>query len=76
MGSEMCIRDRVNALFMQLEHEVKFQQSFEFNLHKNNTKDYQNSPFVKLIGELKNNREFMEWGVKNESGSESKPEEG
>lgn len=46
----------VNALFMQLEHEIKFQQSFEFNLRKNNTKDFQNSPFVKLIGELKNNR--------------------
>ena len=25
----------VQALFLQLEHEIKFQQSFEFNLSKN-----------------------------------------
>lgn len=28
----------MQALFMQLEHEVKFQQGFEFNLKKNNNK--------------------------------------
>lgn len=59
---------------MQLEHEVKYQQSFEFNLRKNNQKDYLNSPFVKLVSELKNNKDYMELGNKNESGSESKPE--
>ena len=50
---------------MQLDHEIKYQQSFEFNLKKNNTKDYINSPFVKMISELKNNKEYMEWGNKN-----------
>ena len=39
----------INALFMQLEHETKYQQSFEFNLKKNMNKDFQNSPFVKLV---------------------------
>lgn len=61
---------------MQLEHEIKYQQSFEFNLKKNNSKDFRDSPFVKLINELKSNKEYMEWGTKDESGSESKPEEG
>lgn len=49
---------------MQLEHEIKYQQSHEFNLKKNN-KQYNNSAFVKLITELKNNREYLEWGNKN-----------
>ena len=29
-----------------------------------------------MINELKTSKELMEWGSKNESGSESKPEEG
>jgi hypothetical protein len=65
----------VNSLFLQLEHEVKYQQSFEFNLKKNSTKEYLTSPFVKMIAELKNNRELLDQGNKWESGSESKPEE-
>ncbi len=28
-----------------------------------------NSPFVKMLSELKNNKEFMELGNKNDSGS-------
>ena len=59
---------------MQLEHEVRFQQSFEFNLKKVNSKDFANSQFVKMLGELKNNKTLMEQGIKNESGSESQPE--
>jgi hypothetical protein len=34
-----------------------------------------NSPFVKLLTELKTNKELIEQGNKCESGSESKPEE-
>ena len=49
----------MQALFMQLEHEVKFQQSFEFNLKKNNTKDFMSSHFVKMLGELKNNKALI-----------------
>lgn len=63
----------MQALSLQLEHEVRFQQSFEFNLKKNNTKDFINSPFVKILTELKSNKEFLELGSKGESGSESKP---
>jgi len=40
---------------MQLDHEIKFQQSFDFALKKNN-REYSNSPFVKFITEIKNNR--------------------
>ena len=40
---------------MQLEHEVRFQQSFDFN-KKNNTKEYMSSPFVKFIAELRSNK--------------------
>jgi len=54
---------------MQLEHEIKYQQSFEFNLKKNNTKDFNNSSFVKLVAELKNNKQLLEIGSKAESGS-------
>lgn len=60
---------------MQLDHEVRFQQSFEFNIKKNNNKDFLNSPFVKILTELKTNKELLELGGKGESGSESKPEE-
>lgn len=54
---------------MQLEHEVKFQQSFEFNLKKNTSKEYLSSPFVKLVAELKNNKDLLAQGNQWESGS-------
>lgn len=67
----------VNSLFLQLEHEIKFQQSFEFTLSTKNasSKEFMGSPFVKMLTELKNNKSLLETGAKCESGSDSKPEE-
>lgn len=61
---------------MQLQHEIKYQQSFQFNLKQIPSKDYLNSPFVKLLTELKNSKILMSIGYVNQSGSDSKPEEG
>jgi hypothetical protein len=53
---------------MQLEHEMKYQQSFEFNV-KNYGKDHPNSPFVKFLLELKNSKQLINIGGAYESGS-------
>lgn len=39
----------MNGLFMQLEHEIKYQQSFEFNLKQYTSKEYTGSQFVKYL---------------------------
>ena len=65
----------ISALHLQLEHEVKYQESFDFN-RKNMGKDYQNSVFVKYLMDLRNNKFLLEQGNALESGSDSKPEDG
>lgn len=45
-------------------------------MKKNTSKEYLNSPFVKLVAELKNNKDLLAQGNQWESGSDSKPEEG
>ena len=60
---------------MVLEQEVKYQQSFEFNLKRNTSKEYLTCPFIKFLTELKGNQTLMTQGANaNDSGSESKPE--
>jgi hypothetical protein len=54
----------MSGLAIQLEHEVKYQQSFEFNFTKNATnKEFMNSPFVKFLTELRQNKSLLEVGA-------------
>ena len=54
----------MSGLAIQLEHEVKYQQSFEFNFNKNAAnKEFMNSPFVKFLTELRQNKSLLEIGA-------------
>ena len=66
----------MSGLFMQLEHEIKYQENINFNIKKNNNKEYTSSAFVKYLLELKGSKLLLEVGDEAESGSDSKPEEG
>jgi hypothetical protein len=53
----------MTGLATQLEHEIKYQQSFDFNIAKNSAnKEFMNSSFVKLLTELRQNKAYMELG--------------
>ncbi len=54
----------MSGLAIQLEHEIKYQQSFEFNFTKNSTnKEFMNSPFVKFLTELRQNKSLLSVGA-------------